>query len=578
MKDNLTKAVFTLVLCTSLAGCGGGGGKVTPIPANNDLTTTEGETSTTPAGNPAAVETTQAQNPGGMTATTTGPDPSAVLPASDTPISVLAARNDFAPGSSDTFIRSFDDMAISDTSWVAMAAAIEGRAGVNSHALYRGLHGEFQSIAEQGDVMAGFPQNVIIKEFDDIRITNDSTVYAVVTLDGAVARNAEALVRIEPDGAVVGLIREGGTVSSSVRGETIERITYFITAGNKAFAIVDTDLGNDYVMQVSGDSPFVLARLVRSGIQSNTADLPKIGDCEVQFTGGNRYSLFPAETGAIAFRVSLSLGVSELCPTTAIVKYKDNAYTVLMSVNDTLPLNDGSFISNLDLVGFNDDEVAYIKVNTIDPQGTLHSSIWVADGVNQPSMVALKGELLPPNFDGTAVLNNSAFIGSVLNRLPDRVAIATNNQFSLLSEAGTKEILLSGNARVDQPYESFAMPGANQLGFVTATNTELAPGLTGDTFLTAIEGARMHDAGTVWYVGRGANLAGEASAFSGLWRADPGATPFVVVSFEDQFQVNGQTETLTNIARFQTNKVGDLLIQASFTSAESGWLYKRGSR
>jgi len=107
--------------------------------------------------------------------------------------------------------------------------------------------------------------------------------------------------------------------------------------------------------------------------------------------------------------------------------------------------------------------------------------------------------------------------------------------------------------------------------------TDPVPGLGGDSFFTLIETPRMHNSGALWFVADATDGSGESSAFSGLWRADPGATPAPLVSYADVL-VSGEAVTLREILSYRVNRVGDVLMAARTSTSAIAWIYKRGSQ
>jgi len=229
----------------------------------------------------------------------------------------------------------------------------------------------------------------------------------------------------------------------------------------------------------------------------------------------------------------------------------------------------------MEVEGFSDDETVYASVVSLIPGEDAFDSLWAIDTVSPPRLVALQGETVPPNFDASAVITRSAFNGDETNFV-NTFTVANNRQATLFNPAGVNEVLLTGNARIDQPYESFDAPGANHLGFITATNLDAAPGLPSGLVFTNIERPRMHNAGTVWFVGEAGDISGTVNASSGLWRTDPGGTPTQVFTFDDAFTIAGSARMVRDITDYSVNNVGDLLIRVDLELGRA-LMFKSGS-
>jgi len=261
-------------LCLALSACGGGGGG-SPAPLEDpnavDPATESGNPPTTP--NP----DNPSMPPNDVVVGGVGPDPMAVLPALNTPIEVLASDRGSGTGS----FRAINTSAMSNTSWVAMGAEVVLEQGRGS-TIFRGLKGQLQAVATEGETFAGFPNNITFNDVNELLILDDSTVYADVDLSGAIEPGTQGIVRVEVDGSLTGLIKEGDLIATNIPGETINNIWFIVSTGNDAFASVQTDQNNLYILRLSGDAPSVFLHSVSNfDGDVDTQGLPTLGNCVV---------------------------------------------------------------------------------------------------------------------------------------------------------------------------------------------------------------------------------------------------------------------------------------------------------
>jgi len=442
------RVLLAIALSTTLLACGGGGGGGGSLPGAltaSDDGSAPGTSNPSMPGNPGnpGAPSSPAATPDGPDFASIGPDPMAVLPARDTPLTVVAATRGSrssgiprTPGGEPGNIDRVTAYALSDNSWVAMAIDVVAD-GSGANILFRGMFGELQAIARSGDQLAGFPSNVTLGASNEILVLDDSTIYVNADLQGAVERNSEALVRVAPDGSLTGLLRQGQLLETSIRGETVDDFEFLSSSGENVFAGVETNQGNRYVVQLNGDVPQIIVRGVGSNNFMNTEGQPSIGNCFIQAIDIQNGQIFTNNTGAIAFAADLQIDSAEACPRVAIVQYEDGEFSYIWNpVGNLVAIGDSNF-TNLDMLGFADDGTAYVEVIAFRDGADIVRSVWVADGVNSPRMVALEGETLPPNFDPGAVIESRGFFDSTNSRIDTRLAVANNRQFSIPMRAST---------------------------------------------------------------------------------------------------------------------------------------------
>ncbi len=366
---------------------------------------------------------------------------------------------------------------------VAFQGAVVNDKNESTSAVWAGLPGKLKTVIKENESPVGFSSNILFGGSLSTIVTKTGKVALLALLKGPLGFNTLPLGLITYiDGETQGILRVGGPAPGFPPGHIIHDVI--------GYAFTDAGM----VVQAGVMPPLNSGSKIKTGFwfwnfESLERIASPVSDCDYIYPSFNNISI--NQSGQVAFVAGLTGSLCSIDDSVGIFKWNAGKTEIVLASGDPVP---GMLNTEFDLIPALANTsvppspvISKFKINNegeiIFPakiKDTINSSrkqsIWVIDNFNKVKLVALEGEYLSGQ-------ENQPFVPTLLNKtaLINNGLVVTNFGIDFFGSGFITQRLLSGEARISQPYDNIEEQGESQLSVVAQTNSGQPPGF-GETW------------------------------------------------------------------------------------------------
>lgn len=512
--DEIVKiSLYSVVISVILFGCGGGGSGgfdplSQPVPGPG-TTDSNNEDETGPNPTQTAQEDMAADDPTGDTDVEDSLAESTEVISGSVTISLISATNTPGIGIPGSELERIDDIDHSGSGYVAFSGSYRLN-DAGKYGVWSGLHRDVAPVIVTGDRIDGLPANVRFAGASNLSVAEDGSLALIANISGA--GGGTAALFSTSTGSFEAIFRKGDA-APFLSNDTAEFEEFTDIQSSSAGQLIFTRAGGRevlYFKDVNGVVAVAGARADTLSIQPMTTT-----SCPISLFFLGRFRAFVTDDGSVVFLANLDRhmdSVDSNCPDKGIIRYKNGAYVPIITTNDTLPGTNTADVIDLSLLDVLSTGDVLFGVNAATPTGQSlndrREAAFLSTPGSAPRLVALGGESLPLDF--------SNFLDTFLANTV--VTIAGNGQVAMRAEAGRGATLLSGKARVVQPYPDLSNPGAIALEFVASSNSEVVPGYSASSYFSQLSWPTTDQTGHTVFWAEVSDAETGTKIAEGIWR------------------------------------------------------------